>query len=74
MKRVLGSNKDLLRNNMAFSKPNHHAWLRCNSMKYIDIPALLRLAKRAPRLRKYRVISERTLTMDAESCSSADSP
>ena len=54
--------KGLLKNNSAFSKSNHHAWQRCNSLKDINITALLRLAKRAPILRKYQVIYEQALS------------
>jgi hypothetical protein len=31
-----------------FKAPMHPAWLRCESLKYLDITALSRLAKQAP--------------------------
>jgi hypothetical protein len=31
-----------------FKAPMHPAWLRCESLKYLDIPALSRLARQAP--------------------------
>jgi len=33
----------------------HPAWPRCESLKYLDIPALSRLASRAPHLLKTQI-------------------
>jgi hypothetical protein len=30
--------------------PIHPAWLRCESLKYLDIPAISRFARQAPQL------------------------
>jgi hypothetical protein len=40
--------KGSLKNNFTFYTPLHPTWLRCESSEYPDIPALSRLASRAP--------------------------
>jgi len=40
--------KGSLKNNFTFYTPLHPVWLRCESSEYPDIPALSRLARRAP--------------------------
>ncbi|MGD9224455.1 MAG: hypothetical protein PVH22_14465, partial [Desulfobacteraceae bacterium] len=35
--------------------PMHPAWLRCESSKYLDMPSLSRLARRAPQHLKMKI-------------------